>query len=382
MRKENIMTNSSVYEKFIGWMNRTWIGLPESEVLLPVIRARYTEDEAALLTGMPFSPKTADELAENRGMTPEELSRKLDAMAGKGLVFRSSRGGKTFYALNDAFFVYLRSTFWPGRMDETSRAVAPLINRYFKDGFFDQYAHVHTRGLRALPIEETIDADSGRQILAYEDVVKVLEDQDYFCVTTCPCRHRKNLDPGSPDCTYSTETCLHFGGLARYIVENGIGREITRQETQEILRRAADEGLVHAVSNWLKGVDTICNCCKCCCMWFESFHVLKHERSMDPSNYVIATNPETCKACGLCVKRCPMEALHLEESPQARNQKGQAAVLKTSLCIGCGVCAHKCPTKSVRLVPREEVINPPEDPRDYGLRYLAERKAARSQQGS
>jgi ferredoxin len=370
--------SQAAYEKFIAWLNKTWIGLPDSESLLPVVKARYSEEEAELLTGMPFSPKELSELSRAKGIPPGELSRKLDDLAGKGIVFRLSRGGNTYYALNDAFFVYLRGSFWPGRTDEASRAIAPLMNRYFLDGFFDQYAHVHTRGLRALPVEESIDTDAGRQVLPYEDVAGVLEKQDYFCVTTCPCRHRKNLDPSSPDCTHSTENCLHFGYLARYIVENGLGREITREETRDILRKAADEGLVHGVSNWLKGVDTICSCCKCCCMWFESFHVLRHERSMDPSNYVIGTSPETCKACGLCVKRCPMEALHLEETPKARNRKSQAAVAEISLCIGCGVCAHKCPTKSLRLLHRHEVNHPPEDPRDYVKRYLTEQKSARS----
>lgn len=369
----------SIYEGFIDWMNRAWIGLPDAEVLLPLIQARYTEEEAAVLTGMPFAPRPLAELAMAKGMELEALSQKLDALAEKGLVFKMTRDDTVFYSLNDAFFVYLRSTFWTGRDDETSRTVAPLINRYFRDGFFDQYAHIHTRGLRVLPIEETIDTQAAYCILPYEDVVRVIDDQDYFCVTTCPCRHRKNLDPGSPNCSHSTESCLHFGALARYLVENGIGKEISREETREILRRAADEGLVHGVSNWQREMDTVCNCCRCCCMWFESYHVLKHARSMDPSNYVITTNPETCRACGLCVKRCPMEALHLEKSDKAKNNKGLAAALRSGNCIGCGVCAHKCPTKALRLTLRDEVIHPPADPRDYGRRFLAEQKAAKLQ---
>ena len=33
-----------------------------------------------------------------------------------------------------------------------------------------------------------------RQILPYEDVVKVLDNFEYYSVSDCPCRHRKNLD--------------------------------------------------------------------------------------------------------------------------------------------------------------------------------------------
>jgi len=158
-------------------------------------------------------------------------------------------------------------------------------------------------------------------------------------------------------------------------VENGMGRSISRQEARDILKQAAEEGLVHGISNWLSGVDTICNCCKCCCMWFESFHVLRQGKSMDASNFIVSVKAETCKACSLCVKRCPMEALSLQEFSQAKNNKGKASVLEADRCIGCGVCAYKCPTGSLALVSRGTETSPPQDPRDYVNRFLTEWQA-------
>lgn len=110
-----------------------------------------------------------------------------------------------------------------------------------------------------------------------------------------------------------------------YIIENGLGREIDLEECQTILSKAADEGLVHAVSNWQKNVDTICNCCKCCCVYFQAFHTLKHDSTMNTSNYEVQINPETCKGCGLCVKRCPMDALELVECAEAQNKTKKIA---------------------------------------------------------
>jgi len=369
------MDKKAVYDNFIAWMRRSWFGLPDSEELLPAIKARYSEEEAALLTGMPFSPKDVRELAAQKGMAPGELARALDTLAQKGIVCRMKKGEELFYGLNDGFLVFLRSSFWPGLIDEDSRRLAPRVNAYFDAGLFDPYEGVRTRGLRAIPVERSLDVDAGKTILPYEDVAKVLEEQSEFCVAVCPCRHRKNLDPASPDCKYSTENCLHFGTLARYMVENGLGRAITKQEARDILKQAAEEGLVHGISNWLSGVDTICSCCKCCCMWFESFHVLRHGMSMDASNFIVSVKAETCKACGLCVKRCPMEALSLQESPQAKNKKGKASVLKADRCLGCGVCAYKCPTDSLVLVRRGTDTAPPQDPRDYVNRFLTEWQA-------
>lgn len=373
--KDDDMENKQVYENFIAWLKRAWYGLPDSEELLPVIKACYSEEQAALLTGMPFSPKNVRELAAKKGIDPAELALALDAMAQKGLVFRMKNGEELFYGLNDGFLVFLRSSFWPGRTDEDSRRLAPKVNAYFHTGLFDHYEGIRTRGLRAIPLETSIDINAGKTILPYEDVVKVLEEQSEFCVAVCPCRHRKNLDPASPDCKYSTENCLHFGTLARYMVENELGRVITKQEARDILKQAAEEGLVHGISNWLTGVDTICNCCKCCCMWFESFHVLRHAKSMDASNFIVSVKAETCKACGLCVKRCPMEALSLQDSPQAKNKKGKVSILEADRCIGCGVCAYKCPTGSLALISRGTETAPPQDPRDYVNRFLTEWQA-------
>jgi Pyruvate/2-oxoacid:ferredoxin oxidoreductase delta subunit len=370
------MSEQTIYSKFIEWLSSTWIGLPETDELMPLIEARYTPEEAELLTGIPFSGRSVEELAEAKGTDPAELEPRMEALAKKGAVFRGVKDGSARYSLNDSMFSLYRSVFWPGRADEAAKAVASRANQYF-GAFFDQYAEVHTKGLRALPIEGTID--DTRQILPYEDVVKVIDGEDYFCVATCPCRHRKNLDPEEPDCEHETKNCLHFGRLARYMVEQGLGREITREETREILRQSADKGLVHGLSNWQKEVDTICNCCKCCCIWFECYHVLNHSESMEASNYEIVANTATCKGCGLCVKRCPMEALALEDNPAADNKTGKTTKLDGDRCIGCGVCVHKCPTKSLVLTRREAVTDPPEDMRECGMRFATELKAASKQ---
>jgi electron transport complex protein RnfB len=192
------------------------------------------------------------------------------------------------------------------------------------------------------------------------------------------------------------EVCLHFGRLGHYIVENGLGREITREETREILKQAAESGLVHAISNWQEGADTICNCCTCCCLFFEAYHVLKHHKSHDVSNYRVRTNPETCIGCGLCIKRCPMEALDLEDLPEAKdrmtvvaadrekdkkkftNKRGQVSVLNPELCIGCGVCVYKCPTKSLTLERKKEIYHPPKDAREWMNRWFNDHKAAQA----
>jgi formate hydrogenlyase subunit 6/NADH:ubiquinone oxidoreductase subunit I len=367
------MTEEEVYRDFVSWLGKTWWGLPDSEHLMPLIKARYSVEEAAFLTGFPFSGNNLEAIAELKGRAPAEMKPYLDGLAQKGILFRRLSGDTVRYSLNDSYFVFFRSAFWPGADDESSRKMAPHVNKYYLDGFYDQYAAAHAKGLRALPIDQTI-ADT-RQILPYEDVVQVLDNFEYFTVSACPCRHRKNIDDESHTCQKPIGNCLHFDALGRYCVENGLGREITRQETEQILKESADAGLVHGISNWKDKPDTICNCCGCCCLWMEAYHKLGHHKSLDASNYRLTVKPETCKACGLCVKRCPMDAIQLKFSEASSNKFGKAPVLDEELCLGCGVCVHKCPTDSLTLARKDEIVDPPRDIRDYGRRFMEDRQA-------
>lgn len=370
------METEGVYGPFLEWLKQSWYGVPRPAEALPLIRARYTEEEAAFLTGMPFAPKPLDDLAGLKDMAPDDLREMLDRMARKGLVYRDEKQGRLRYALNDLFFG-MRAFGWPGRTDERTRAVAPPANRYWEHGFLDPWAPVREKGLRVLPIGETIE--DTRDVRPYEDVVRLLDSFQYFVVTVCPCKHVKNLDPNEPDCSYPTEVCLHFDKLGHYIVDNGLGREITREGAAAILRKSAEAGLVHGISNQQEGIDTICNCDPCCCMWFTALFKLRHTGSLTPSNYRVHTRPEACLGCGLCVKRCPMKALRLESQAAAKNKKGVAAVLDPELCIGCGVCVYTCKGRSLKLQPRETVHDPPRTGRDFAFQFMMDHQAAQAE---
>ncbi len=370
------MKKDEIYKKFIDWLNTGWWYMPEADELMPLIKTRYTVEDAELLTGMPFKGQSVEELAEMKGMDPEELGPKLEELAKKSVIFQTKQGDSVRYSLNDSFFVFYRASFWRGDREDSTVKMATLVNKYFYNGFIDDYKHADSKMLRAIPINKTIE--DTRTHLPYEDVVKLIKDVDYLCVSTCACRHRKNLDSDYPECNHPDEVCLHFDTLAHYVVNKGMGREITREEAYEILRKSADSGLVHSVGNSQGISDTICNCCACCCQWFEAYHRLGHSRSVAPSNYLVEIKPETCKGCALCVKRCPMDALQLRYSPKADNKFRKVVELDLDRCIGCGVCVHKCPTESLELVQKDTVNDTPENFREYLKRFELERKISQT----
>ena len=59
---------------------------------------------------------------------------------------------------------------------------------------------------------------------------------------------------------------------------------------------------------------------------------------------------ESCKKCGICVKRCQMDAVAMiEEKVEVQQER----------CIGCGLCISTCPTESLTLVRKPEESQTP-----------------------
>ena len=108
----------------------------------------------------------------------------------------------------------------------------------------------------------------------------------------------------------------------------------------------------------------------------RSIPKLGFDKSMDQSNYAVQVTPETCKGCGLCVKRCPMDAIQMKFSAESTNKFRKAVVVDTDLCIGCGVCVHKCPAESIILKRREIITRPPKDGRELMRTNYMARQAA------
>lgn len=55
---------------------------------------------------------------------------------------------------------------------------------------------------------------------------------------------------------------------------------------------------------------------------------------------------QTCIKCGLCVMKCPREAISKED--------GGFPLVDPNKCIGCGACANGCPVKAITILPVEK----------------------------
>ena len=163
--------------------------------------------------------------------------------------------------------------------------------------------------MRVIPIEKAIDGETRKA--TYEEVSKYLNDNTIFSVSDCSCRTaREAMGEG---CGHLKEDiCIQMGHAAEYYIRTNRGKEITREEAFEIIRKAEENGLMHQIPN-LDGsgkTHAICNCCGCSCLSLRTAEMFKNV-DMVRSNYVSHVDKEKCVACGECVETCPVNALQL-----------------------------------------------------------------------
>jgi len=101
-------------------------------------------------------------------------------------------------------------------------------------------------------------------------------------------------------------------------------------------------------------IVNICCCCGCCCALLRTIKRHPKPNTLVSTPFLVTADTETCEGCNICVERCQMEALSLDNGK---------VLLDADRCIGCGLCVSTCPTGSLRLVrkPDSEQRKVPKD---------------------
>jgi NAD-dependent dihydropyrimidine dehydrogenase PreA subunit len=341
------MTSNDVFTKLAEKFDDGQIvGAPMTPSLLKILMLLFTPDEAAVALKLPFQNTP---LEEAKSLYPEHgdgIETVLDNMAGRGTVFRDNKPGiGKRYRLLPSLVGWAETPIWHGKPTQQARDLSPLWKQYHKEAFAAEMA----RGkplMRVIPVNTSLQDPS--QVLSFDELQPIVARASFRAVAHCPCRLQAGCR-GEP-CDHSTENCLHFGSMGRYMVEHGLAREISADETLVILKAADDEGLVHIIDNMDGYMSTICNCCGCCCSFIRPISENWGLEMLSQSNYVAGVDEAACMACGACEERCPVGAITVQE---------ELAGVDASRCLGCGACTPTCDAAAVRLVLREEVKPPP-----------------------
>jgi len=341
------MTNNDLFAKLAEKFDSGQIvGAPMAPSLLKILMLLFTPEEAEVALRLPFQNTHLEEAMSIYPEHGDGIETILDNMAKRGTVFRDNKPGVgKRYRLLPSLVGWAETPIWHGKPTQQAKDLSPLWKEYHEEAFAAEMA----RGkplMRVIPINTSLQNPS--QVLPFDTLKPIIEQTSFRAVAHCPCRLQAGYR-GEP-CEHSTENCLHFGSMGRYMVEHGLAREITKDETLDILKAADDEGLVHIIDNLDGHMATICNCCGCCCTFIRPINEnWGLDNILSYSNYVASVDADACVACGVCEDRCPVGAITVADD---------LAGIDTSKCLGCGACTSTCDSEAVRLVVKE-TINPP-----------------------
>jgi electron transport complex protein RnfB len=357
--------SDELYDELSDLFNRIGFGGRKGPEMIALLSSLFNEDEARTALNLsPFAPESPQQVAERMGEDPETMARRLDEMADKGLIYCSTRGDEKWYKTIQLVPGIFELQFMKGEVNERAKELARLFDALHNAPAREEEGEARPASgqgvhfARVIPIEKSVTTEI--DVFPFEEAKKYVDEADTITVSVCYCRHEHRLlDRG---CEYPDDVCLQFGSFAKFVKERGFGREITRDEAQEILKKSADAGLVHTSSNTREQIDFICNCCTCCCGILAGVSRYGAPVRTVSSNYEITIDPDECTACGECVERCQMDAISLE---------GDAAELNLERCIGCGVCVYHCPGEALSLVARSDFVEPPRSFRELIQKQFA-----------
>ena len=306
------------------------IMLTGSKLIPELFRMIADQSEAELLMAMPGTP---DALAEKTGRPLAKVEAACDTLYYKGLAFKSFKGGTVGYKMcrdmiqfHDATILWPEATkayhdLWQRFMEEEWPMFARLAEQFFPKPF-----------TRIIPVGQAVDAGN-QQVLDIDSANRIVMDADTIAVTKCTCRLTAHK------CDMPLEVCLQVGNAAKYTLDRGTGRAVSKEEALSILADCEEKGLVHVTMNKAHAGHFICNCCACCCQAMPLV-ISEGLKILDPSRYVAEIDPDLCSACGTCLDRCFFSAIE---------EQADAMAVIAEKCMGCGLCQVTCPEDAITL---------------------------------
>lgn len=330
----------AVYEQLRERLDKFPQGFRKSKsgVELKILQDLFTPREAEIALSLQPYPvfETVSAIAQRAGKDETQLGETLFSMSKRGLIMRFRASETDLYYCLMPWVIGI----YEFQVNNLTRDRIQLFEKYYEEASVPAWREAPTRvGFRVIPVENEIHGNT--MVQPYEKVSQIIESNTVFAVADCICRKERAIM--GDGCGRLQEACLSFGPGASYYIENGIGRAISKGEAKNILRKAEAEGLVHCSSNTASGQLFICNCCSCCCGVMKNITRYDNPKVVTKSNYYAVNDVESCNACGICVDRCQVHAIRMEND---------VATIDRSRCIGCGLCVSMCATGSLSLAAK------------------------------
>jgi NAD-dependent dihydropyrimidine dehydrogenase PreA subunit/DNA-binding Lrp family transcriptional regulator len=315
------------------------------------------EDLGVFFLLPPSGNITLTKLEKKAKIPPDELRGKLKRLASEGFIRAyKTKSGYTYERGNIVFMTEQQVR----KKEETPQRT--FFARFFNnliEGKAGVAVPTKTPHFRAVPAEPAIIKSSElrtidinvvipylRGVLPIDIVTEMVRKQGALIgVAECFCRRTKKiLGEMDESSHHPLETCFSFNEQAETLIEHGFARKIDYDEMIAILKDCEARGFIHNVDNCRRQIQTLCNCCSCCCVLIKS--IMRGETHVVASSrYMVNFDVERCENCKTCVTRCPINT---------RSVIYEKVVVDTDRCIGCGLCATTCPTGASKMVLRKK----------------------------
>jgi electron transport complex protein RnfB len=272
-----------------------------------------------------FEPLDQIYIRSKIDMEMSELKEKLDIMASKGAIHYRDVQGERHYA--NAYLVI-------GMYEYQVKRLTP---EFLED--MGEYA--------GKELEKIVNSSPGP-----------------FMVTDCICRKAHKLGGETCKVTSRLETCFGMGEMADMYLNEGWGREITRKEALETLRKNQEEGLVFQAENIIDP-KFICSCCGCCCGILTNLKEFPKTVDFFSTNFFAQIDADICVGCGTCIEVCQIDAIKMKNDISKVNKRR---------CIGCGNCVARCPEQAIQLIKKDDLEIPPDNEDEFFAKIFAKKR--------
>jgi Na+-translocating ferredoxin:NAD+ oxidoreductase subunit B len=343
--------NDKAYADLRRHLDRQPIGFPAtaSGAELRILRRIFTPEEARIAGCLSYKLEPIETVFARAGrliQSRERLETILGGLEKKGGIEMQIKGGRKFYC--NAPLVVGMFEF---QVDKLTEGFIRDFDAYTSQRKFGiEFLSTKPPQMRTIPIARSIQPQ--HHVSTFDEVSALLRQaEDPFAVFECICRKKKALSGETCRATRRKDTCFATGSLAEAALRNGIGRQISRDESLPILEKNQKEGLVLQPSNSEKA-EFICSCCGCCCGMLGMQKTLPKPVDFWASNFYAVVAADACNGCGACERRCQVGAARVS-APDGK------ARIDLNRCIGCGVCVPTCPEKALALHKKPQEVRPP-----------------------
>lgn len=213
----------------------------ESGVELEILKRLFKPEEAEIMLQLKPLPEKLADIAQRVDKDEKELGEMLYDMSKRGLIMR-------WRAPNDDMYYFLipwAIGIFEFQLNNLSRENVDLFEKYYHEGMVPTWKNRKAGMMRVIPVQKEIEGKT--EIHPYEKVSEIIEKHTKFAVADCICRKVAKIQ--GHGCGKLMEACMSFGPAAEFYIENGLGREISKEEAKQILEKAEEDGLIHCSTN-------------------------------------------------------------------------------------------------------------------------------------